>query len=112
MIFKECWQHKGESFDEFFVSLKELADDAELCSSCLDDRLVTCVASGVADQNLHRKLLVLDPPQVYLRLCVCVAARSLLLILRPTSTTPTGLLGEWQAGCTGIGVHHTTARRK
>ncbi|KAG0722364.1 Transposon Ty3-I Gag-Pol polyprotein [Chionoecetes opilio] len=70
--FEERRQQEGESFDEFFVTLKELADDAELCSSCLDDRLVTRITSGVADQNLRRKLLAIDPPPSLpeaLRLC-------------------------------------------
>lgn len=70
--FEERRQHEGESFDDFFVTLKELADDAELCSSCLDSRLVTRITSGVADQNLRRKLLAIDPPPSLpdaLRLC-------------------------------------------
>lgn len=60
--FEERRQQNGELFDDFFVSLKELADDAELCSACVDDRLVTRIISGVADQNLRRKLLAIDPP--------------------------------------------------
>ncbi|KAG0721036.1 Retrovirus-related Pol polyprotein from transposon opus [Chionoecetes opilio] len=70
--FEERRQQEGESFEEFFVTLKELAEDAELCSSCLDDRLVTRITSGVADQNLRRKLLAIDPPPSLpeaLRLC-------------------------------------------
>ena len=60
--FEERRQQNGELFDDFFVSLKELADDAELCSACVDDRLVTRIISGVADQNLRRKLNAIDPP--------------------------------------------------
>ena len=70
--FEERRQQDGELFDEFFLSLKELADDAELCSACLDDRLVTRITSGVTDQNLRRKLLATDPPPSLsetLRLC-------------------------------------------
>ena len=37
-------------------------NDAELCNACVDDRLVTRIISGVADQNLRRKLLAIDPP--------------------------------------------------
>ena len=66
------------------MSLKELVDNAELCSHYLDDRLVTRI-------TLWCGLTLL---QVYPRPCICVPARSLLLILRLTSITPIGLLGE------------------
>ncbi|KAG7160755.1 hypothetical protein Hamer_G030937 [Homarus americanus] len=39
--FEERRQREGESFDDFYVALKELADDAELCDQCLDARFVT-----------------------------------------------------------------------
>lgn len=70
--FEERRQQEVESFDEFYVALKELADDAELCYSCLDFRLVTRITSGVRDQGLRRKLLAIDPPPSLpdaLRLC-------------------------------------------
>lgn len=55
---------KFESFDDFFVTLKELADDAELCSDCLNSRLATCITSGVADQKFRRKVLAVAPKPV------------------------------------------------
>ncbi|MPC48364.1 hypothetical protein E2C01_042134 [Portunus trituberculatus] len=70
--FEESWQQEGEFFDEVFVSLKEFADDAELCIDCVDNRLVINITSGVADQNLGQKLLAIDPPPILpvaLRLC-------------------------------------------
>lgn len=53
--------NKGKD-DDFYVSMKELADDAELCDECLDVRLVTSITSGVRDQQSRKKLLAIDPP--------------------------------------------------
>ena len=70
--FEERRQGEGELFDDYYVTLKELADDAELCDKCLDSRLVTRITSGIANQPLRRKLLAIDPPpdlQEVVRLC-------------------------------------------
>ena len=70
--FEERRQGDGECFDDFYVNLKELADDAELCDTCLDSRLVTRITSGVISQPLRTKLLAIDPPPTLpdvLRLC-------------------------------------------
>ena len=47
--FEERRQGEGELFDDYYVTLKELADDAELCDKCLDSRLVTRITSGIAN---------------------------------------------------------------
>lgn len=47
--FEERRHLAAESFEEFYVALKELPDDVELCDSCLDSHLVTCITSGVRD---------------------------------------------------------------
>ena len=95
--FEERRQQDGELFDELFVSLKDFADDAELCSACLVDRLVTRITSGVTDQNLRRKLLAIDPlpslPEV-LRLC---RSEVNAVHTETDSQVPAGPSGELQA---------------
>ena len=54
-------QQEGESFDSFLIAIKELAADAELCPSCLDDRVTTRIMSGIRDKETRRKLLALRP---------------------------------------------------
>ena len=61
VLFEERRQEEGESFDSFFISLKELAGEAELCDSCLDDRLTTRIISGIRDSECRRRLLALRP---------------------------------------------------
>ena len=59
--FEERQQEEGESFDSFLIVIKELAADAELCPSCLDDRVSTQIMSGIRDKETRRKLLALRP---------------------------------------------------
>ena len=54
-------QDHGETFDHFYVGLKELAADADLCGTCLNDRLTTRIMAGVASEDLHKKLLAINP---------------------------------------------------
>ena len=59
--FEERQQEEGESFDSFLIAIKELAADAELCPSCLDERVTTRIMSGTHDKETRRKLLALRP---------------------------------------------------
>ena len=51
----------GESFDEFLISIKTLARDADLCHACIDRRLVTKIMSGIKDKDTRMKLLAMSP---------------------------------------------------
>ena len=61
VLFEERRQEEGESFDNFFVSLKELAGEAELCDQCVEDRLTTRIISGIRDAEARRHLLAIRP---------------------------------------------------
>ena len=52
-------QEEGESFDQYLVALKSLADDAELCERCSDTQVTTLVINGVRNHDARRKLLAL-----------------------------------------------------
>ena len=52
--FEERQQEEGESFDSFLIAIKELAADAELCPSCLDERVTTRIMSGTHDKETKR----------------------------------------------------------
>ena len=75
--FEERKQQHGEKFDRFFVGLKELAADADLCATCLDARLITRIMSGVRSEALRKKLLAIDPfPALKDVLTLCRAEES------------------------------------
>ena len=63
--FEQRQQQAGESFDNFYVAIRELATDAELCGTCLEPRLTTRIMSGVRSEEVRKKLLALTPfPQL------------------------------------------------
>ena len=59
--FEQRHQDHGETFDHFYVGLRELAADADLCGTCLNDRLTTRITAGVASEDLRKKLLAINP---------------------------------------------------
>ena len=40
-------QEDGETFDQFYIDLREIANNADLCQTCIDDRLTTRIMSGI-----------------------------------------------------------------
>lgn len=61
MAFDECRQHTSESFDDFYIHLRTLADAADMCAACLDSRMATRIMAGIRDTETRRKLLALSP---------------------------------------------------
>ena len=61
VAFVERRQQEGESFDSFYVSIKKLAEEADLCNECIEQRLVTRIMSGVRSKELKQKLLAINP---------------------------------------------------
>lgn len=61
VAFTERKQSEGESFDMFFVALKKLAEEADICEQCKDSRLTTQIMSGIKSQELKQKLLAITP---------------------------------------------------
>ena len=59
--FEQRHQDHGETFDHFYVELRELAADADLCGTCRNDRLTTRIMAGVASEDLRKKLLAINP---------------------------------------------------
>ena len=59
---EERKQEEGEPFDQFYIALREIANDADLCKRCIDDRLTTRIMSGIRDPETRRKLLTYTPP--------------------------------------------------
>ena len=54
---EERKQEDGETFDQFYIALREIANNADLCQTCIDDRLTTRIMSGIRDPETRRKLL-------------------------------------------------------
>ena len=59
---EERKQEDGETFDQFYIAFREIANNADLCQTCIDDRLTTRIMSGIRDPETRRKLLAHTPP--------------------------------------------------
>ena len=56
VLFSERKQEEGEGmFRFFYVPLKKLADESDLCQLCLSLRLTTQIMSGVISQEVRQK---------------------------------------------------------
>lgn len=61
VAFEECKQGTTETFDEFYIRLKNLAEAANLCIACLDERMATRIMAGIQDAETKRRLLAISP---------------------------------------------------
>ena len=59
---EEWRQEEGKTFDEYYIALREIANNADLCKVCMDDRLTTRIMSGIREPETKRKLLAHTPP--------------------------------------------------
>ena len=67
---EERRQDEGETFEEYYIALREIANNVDLCKVCVDDRLTTRIVSGIRDPEIRRKLLAhTHPPQITLNIC-------------------------------------------
>ena len=61
VAFEERRQEHDESFDEFYVSLRNLAEESDICEKCYEQRITTRIMSGIKDKNVRQKLLAINP---------------------------------------------------
>jgi hypothetical protein len=61
VAFEERRQGPAESFDDFYISLRRLADAADLCGACIDSRMATRIMAGIHDSETKKKLLAISP---------------------------------------------------
>ena len=61
VAFEYCRQSTSETFDDFYIRLRGLAEAADLCVTCSDTRLTTRIMAGIQDSETRRKLLALSP---------------------------------------------------
>ena len=59
---EERKQEEGEPFDQFYIALREIANNADFCQHCIDDRLTTRIMSEILDPETRRKLLTYKHP--------------------------------------------------
>ena len=69
-------QQPGESFDEFFCTLKEIAAFCDFCTACIDERLRDRLVVGVSSEDARRRLL--ETPDLTLQSAadICRAAEN------------------------------------
>ncbi|TRY61838.1 hypothetical protein TCAL_17200 [Tigriopus californicus] len=60
LSFEKCHQGAGQPFDDFLVKIRKIAEDAQLCSPCLDTRLVARIIACVNDSKVQSKLFSLN----------------------------------------------------
>jgi hypothetical protein len=61
VAFEERRQGPSETFDDFYIALRRLAEAADLCATCFDTRLVTRIIAGTRDAETKKKLLAMSP---------------------------------------------------
>jgi hypothetical protein len=77
VAFEERRQGPIESFDDFFIGLRRLADAADLCGTCADSRMATRIMAGIRDSETKKKLLALTPfPSLQQAVNVCRSEES------------------------------------
>lgn len=70
--FEECQQFLGETFDEFYIRLRQIAGGADLCHGCFDSRVTTRIISGIKESETRRKLLARIPfPSLQEAIIIC-----------------------------------------
>ena len=99
---EERRQEEGETFDEYYIALREIANNADLCKVCMDDRLTTRIMSGIREPETKRKLLAhTPPPSLPTTLNICRSeecAHNDELTLANRSTKETVLICKGQRG--------------
>ncbi len=77
VAFEERRQGPSESFDEFFIGLRRLADAAYLCGTCSETRLVTRIIAGTRDSETKKKLCAISPfPSLQATVNICRSEES------------------------------------
>ena len=61
VAFEERRQGPLETFNDFYIGLRRLAEAADLCATCFDNRLVTRIIAGTRDAETKKKLLAMSP---------------------------------------------------
>ena len=60
VAYEERRQGPSETFDDFYIALRRLAEAADLCATCFDTRLVTRIIAGTRDAETKKKLLAMS----------------------------------------------------
>ena len=54
-------RENGESFDNFYLDLNRLVEDAELCKTCSEEQIATKIMSAISSEETKKKLLAMTP---------------------------------------------------
>ena len=84
-------QEAGESFDDYLIALKELAQFCDFCTQCFDEQFRDRIVNGVRDQEALQAMLA-EPDLTLdkaIKLCrVSESARSNAAALHPATVQP------------------------
>ena len=75
--FTNCKQHPGETFEAFWVRLKQIADDVDLCkgNDCVDNQLKHAIIVGLRDNDTVQHLLRLKADTLLSEVLTAVRSR-------------------------------------
>ena len=59
--FERRVQEPGELFDHFYIALRNLGKDADLCDNCFDQRIADRIRVGLHDDDIRRRLMAIRP---------------------------------------------------
>ena len=59
--FERREQQPGELFDHFYIALRNLGKDADLCDHCIDQRIADRIRVGLYDDDIRRRLMAIRP---------------------------------------------------
>ncbi|KAK4024871.1 hypothetical protein OUZ56_010366 [Daphnia magna] len=77
VAFEERRQGPSETFNDFYIALRRLAEAADLCATCFDTRLVTRIIAGTRDAETKKKLLAMSPfPALQSTINICRSEES------------------------------------
>lgn len=101
-----CKQAEGESFNNFYVRLKNMADEVDLCSGdpvkCSETQLKMVILMGVRDQELVQRLISLnatDSLQTFLTCCRSYeAARTTASAIKASPSQQLSALSAYKKG--------------
>ena len=75
--FTNCKQHPGETFEAFWVRVKQIADDVDLCkgNDCVDNQLKHAIIVGLRDNDTVQHLLRLKADTLLSEVLTAVRSR-------------------------------------
>lgn len=64
VAFGQCEKSAGETFEDFYIRLRSLAEAADVCARCLDTRMTTRVMAGICNPGIQHEKEATGPESI------------------------------------------------